>query len=285
MPLYYAILTGLALFFPITANQKSSLFFEYIYLTNYTRFFKDPQVMGWAWSLCVEEHFYFTVPILLLLLARMRTHAGRLVTLGLAWSSCLAIKLGMLYGDPTIRDPAQIFPRMYLPTHTRFDTLVAGIFLAYVQYNFGDELKRFFARRAARLSFYAMAFLGFYVLMSKHIFWGDTYLWNVLTWGSVTSITYVTLILPLINSDGIAQRILGSRVMYLMATLSYGIYLLHVPICERWVVPIARSIHAPFALVWPVSVLLLVGFSTALAYVLHLLIEKPFLRLRERIAR
>lgn len=284
MPLYYVILTALATLFPITDNQKQSLVYEYVYLTNYTRLFKEAQVMGWAWSLCVEEHFYFTVPLLLLALAAMRSHGARLLTLGLAWSSALVVRLALLYLDPTMRDPGVIFARMYLPTHTRFDTLIAGIFLAYVQYNFQAELGRLFARRSVRLASYAIAFLGFWILMSKNIF-GDTYLWNVLTWGTVTSITYVALILPLINSDGIAQRILGSRPMYALATLSYGIYLLHVPICERLVVPIARSIHAPFSLVWPASLALLVLLSAAFAYVLHLLVEKPFLRLRERIAR
>jgi len=284
MPLYYFILTALAVVFPLTQNQKHALVFEYLYLTNYYHF-KDVQVMGWAWSLCVEEHFYFTVPLLLLLLARLRSHAARIGLLAVLALTCLGIRLSMLYLDPSIRDPFEIFRRMYLPTHTRFDTLIAGIFLAYLQYNFTPDLREIFARRGPRIAAYAVAAIGFWILMSKRIFGGDTYLWNVLTWGTVTSITYIALLLPLINSDGLAQRLLGSKPMYWLATLSYGIYLLHVPICEGLVVPIAHRMHAPFAVVWPASLAMLVAFSTIFAYVLHLLVEKPFLLLRERIAR
>jgi hypothetical protein len=41
----------------------------------------------------------------------------------------------------------------------------------------------------------------------------------------------------------------------------------------------------PLLVLWPISLAMLVAFSSALAYVLHLVIEKPFLRLRERISR
>ena len=38
------------------------------------------------------------------------------------------------------------------------------------------------------------------------------------------------------------------------------------------------------AIVWPVSLVALMGASLAVAYVLHVLVEKPSLRLRERLA-
>jgi peptidoglycan/LPS O-acetylase OafA/YrhL len=38
------------------------------------------------------------------------------------------------------------------------------------------------------------------------------------------------------------------------------------------------------AIVWPMSVALLMALSLGLAYVMHVLIEKPSLRIRERIA-
>jgi peptidoglycan/LPS O-acetylase OafA/YrhL len=176
---------------------------------------------------------------------------------------------------------------MYLPTHTRFDTLVAGIFLAYVQYNFKDQLRAFFSRRAARLPFYFGSGVCFWILMQPHLFGLENlFLWNALTWGTVSSLAYVLLLFPMLSSEGIAQRGLGSTFMYRLATLSYGIYLVHVPVCERMVVPIARRMAGlPMWLLWPGSVLALVVFATMVAYVLHLLVEKPFLRLRERLSR
>lgn len=286
-PLYWAILTGLTLLWA-TAQQRRDVVWEYSFLTNYWPF-KEPQVMGWAWSLCVEEHFYLGVPVILWLLHRLGSHRARLALLGAAWASCLGVRLWMVLGRTWVVgwDDPKLFHDMYLPTHTRYDTLVAGIFLGYVQHYFAGELRRFFARRAARLAFYAAAGAGFCFLLSPKIL-GDLFLWDALTWGSVTSVTYVCLLLPMLSSGGLAQRALGSRPMYALATLSYGMYLVHVPVCERAVVPLARTVVArhpvPMWILWPASVAALVAFAACVAYGLHLLVEKPFLRLRERIA-
>jgi peptidoglycan/LPS O-acetylase OafA/YrhL len=42
--------------------------------------------------------------------------------------------------------------------------------------------------------------------------------------------------------------------------------------------------HVPMMIVWPVALLALLASSLALAYVMHVVIEKPSLRLRERLA-
>lgn len=285
-PLYYAILTFLAIAWA-SSQQRRDVIWEYLFLTNYFPF-KEPQVMGWAWSLCVEEHFYLTVPIILWLLHRLRSHPARISLLVVMWLSALAIRLWFVLGHAWRIgwDDPKIFHDMYLPTHTRFDTLVAGIFLAYVQYEFKDRLRTFFSRRMARLPFYLGALGCLYVLMRPHLFGIDRlFVWDALTWGTVSSLMYVLLLLPLLNSDGIAQSALGSSVMYRLATLSYGIYLVHVPVCERLVIPLAKSVQAPMWILWPGALIALVLFATMIAYVLHLLVEKPFLRLRERIAR
>ncbi len=285
-PLYYAILTVLTLLWA-SAQQRHDVVWEYIFLTNYFPF-KEPQVMGWAWSLCVEEHFYLTVPLILVLLHRLRSHRSRIALLVIVWLSALAIRLTMLH-TRTWRigwDDPKLFHDMYLPTHTRFDTLIAGIFLAYVQYNFKDELRTFFSRRPTRLAFYFGSGVCFWILMQpKLLGLENLFLWNALTWGTVSSLAYVLLLFPMLNSEGIAQRGLGSAFMYRLATLSYGIYLVHVPVCERIIIPIARHLVAlPMWILWPASVLGLVGCATMVAYGLHLLVEKPFLRLRERFA-
>jgi peptidoglycan/LPS O-acetylase OafA/YrhL len=286
-PLYYAILTALTLLWA-SAAQKGHVWREYAFLTNYWPY-KDPQVMGWAWSLCVEEHFYLTVPIILWLLHKLRSHRVRIALLVMMWLSALAIRLWFIHSRPLVVgwDDPSVFHDMYLPTHTRFDTLVAGIFLAYVQHQFGDRLRAFFGSRWARLPFYLGALGCLYVLMRPYIFGMERlFLWDALTWGTISSLMYVLLLLPLLNSDGIAQRVLGSSFMYRLATLSYGIYLVHVPVCERIVVPLAKRLAGTSMwILWPGAVLGLVACATIVAYGLHLIVEKPFLRLRERLAR
>ena len=71
-----------------------------------------------------------------------------------------------------------------------------------------------------------------------------------------------------------------------MATLGYGVYLVHIPVADHLIVPYAKKLyadHAPMLLVWAGSVATLVLASLAFAYVLHILVEKPCLALRDRL--
>jgi peptidoglycan/LPS O-acetylase OafA/YrhL len=72
-----------------------------------------------------------------------------------------------------------------------------------------------------------------------------------------------------------------------MATLGYGVYLVHIPVIDHVMVPLARAAqgrHWSMLFVWPLVLVATMALSMALAYVLHVLVEKPALRLRERFA-
>ena len=72
-----------------------------------------------------------------------------------------------------------------------------------------------------------------------------------------------------------------------LATLGYGVYLVHIPLCDQVIVPAARAMQErqwPMIIIWPTALTALMVSSLALAYVMHIVIEKPSLRLRERLA-
>jgi peptidoglycan/LPS O-acetylase OafA/YrhL len=110
---------------------------------------------------------------------------------------------------------------------------------------------------------------------------------HLFAWGTVTSVMYFGWLLLLLHGErGWITRALSHPLFRRVATLGYGVYLVHIPLCDHVIVPLARSLqgHVSMALVWPASVVLLMASSLVLAYVLHVLVEKPALRLRERIA-
>ena len=77
------------------------------------------------------------------------------------------------------------------------------------------------------------------------------------------------------------------RIHQVLATLGYGVYLVHIPLCDHVIVPAARAMearHVPMIIVWPAALTGLLVSSLALAYVMHVVIEKPALRVRERLA-
>jgi peptidoglycan/LPS O-acetylase OafA/YrhL len=112
---------------------------------------------------------------------------------------------------------------------------------------------------------------------------------HVFAWGSVTSIMYFGWLLLLIHGDteGWLSRALSFRIFRPIATLGYGVYLVHIPLCDYVIVPFARSLeahHWPMTIVWPLSLVLLLASSLAVGYVMHIAIEKPSLWVRQKLA-
>jgi len=112
---------------------------------------------------------------------------------------------------------------------------------------------------------------------------------HVFAWGTVTSIMYFGWLLLLIHGDteGWIHRALSLHVFRKIATLGYGVYLVHIPLCDQLIVPGARALearHVPMAVVWPAALIALLLSSLGLAYVMHVVIEKPSLRVREWLA-
>src|SRR5262249_58315690 len=104
---------------------------------------------------------------------------------------------------------------------------------------------------------------------------------------SVTSVMYFGWLLLLLHAEaGWIHRALSWPFFRRYATLGYGVYLVHIPLCDHVLVPIARALqgHVSMLIVWPVSVIGLMALSGGLGYVMHVLIEKPSLRIPERIA-
>jgi peptidoglycan/LPS O-acetylase OafA/YrhL len=292
-PSYYVVLTGLVLFTllseGLTALHRQNLPFEYAYLTNYRKIGRDTLMMLWAWSLALEEQFYLTVPLLFFALQRLRRDGVRLALLTTFWASALVVRLTVYLRGHDWRYP-DLYDALYFKTHTRFDTLVAGILLAYVQRRYGASIARWLESPGARAALAMPSLACLWILMQPWIF-GEEHmlLVRVFSWGTLTSIMYFGWTLLLLNGqDGWMQRALSLPVFRRFATLGYGVYLVHIPVCDVLVRPLARTLIKtrgwPMPVVWPLAVVVLVGASLAVGYVLHVLVEKPSLRIRERLA-
>jgi peptidoglycan/LPS O-acetylase OafA/YrhL len=288
-PAYYVVLTLLALASHLDDAQRRHLWLEYAYLSNYVLVHRDQLVMVWGWSLSLEEQFYLCVPLLFFGLKMLRTDAWRLTLLGVFWLSALAIRL-TLYRVHTEWSPQELYDHLYFRTHTRFDTLVCGIVLAYVQQRWGAAIARRLEAPSARAAL-ALPSLGCLWLLVNPWVFGDKelILMRVVSWGTLTSLMYVGWILLLLDGGpGWIARLLAAPFWRRLATLGYGVYLLHIPMCDHAVAPLARTLvrehQWPMALVWPLSVIALFAASLAAAYLLHIAVEKPWLRIRDRVA-
>jgi peptidoglycan/LPS O-acetylase OafA/YrhL len=160
-PAYYVVLTLLVLVSPLSDLQRRHLWLEYAYLSNYVPVHRDQLVVLWGWSLSLEEQFYLCVPLLFFGLTKLRSDAWRLGLLGLFWVSALVVRLVLFRLHPGW-SPQELYDSLYFRTHTRFDTLVCGIVLAYVQQRWAGALARRLDAPSARaaLALPALGCLG-----------------------------------------------------------------------------------------------------------------------------
>jgi peptidoglycan/LPS O-acetylase OafA/YrhL len=289
-PSYYLLLTLLALTLPLTADQRHNLWLEYTYLTNYGMpLIPGKLVMAWGWSLALEEQFYLSVPLLFFALYKLRGDGARLTLLGTLWISALVVRLVLYLRNPHW-DEAAMYDYLYYRTHTRFDTLIAGIALAYTQFRFKEPITRWLESPFNRALLALPAAACLYVLMQPWLFglkWVG--LVHVFSWGTLTSLMYLCWALLLLNGGvGWIHKGLSWPGFRKIATLGYGVYLVHLPLCEFLVSRVSKFLVErrawPLGIVWPAAVLGLFALSLAVSYCLHIMVEKPSLRLRERIA-
>jgi peptidoglycan/LPS O-acetylase OafA/YrhL len=291
-PSYWVTLTVLSVTMAfagtLTPTLRRHLPFEYGYLTNFLAPIRKDVVMVWGWSLALEEQFYLVVPLLFFVLRRLRTDRMRIALLCVMWACGLAMRLIVFLRYRPWTD-TELYHALYFRTYTRFDTLVAGIVLAFVHARYRDVIARWLEHPFHRALLALPSLTCLWVLLRPWIF-GEKNMQvvHVFAWGSVTSIMYFGWTLLLLHgTGGWIHRSLSRPVFRRLATLGYGIYLVHIPMCDHVVVPAARALiarHAPLWLLWPVSLATALVTSAALAYAMHLLIEKPSLWVRDKIA-
>jgi peptidoglycan/LPS O-acetylase OafA/YrhL len=232
-----------------------------------------------AWSLCVEEHFYLALPLVVLLLLRrpsVRKSCGFAIVL-LAAGVALRFWLWSHYLKPAYDDGDQFailyWKLIYYPSYARLDGLIAGVALAATSIFRPDWWKRFTSHGNLLLA------LGALILGGAVWFFQD-----------MTSFAASVVEFPILaagfglmaasalsdNSILAKSRVPGATAL---ATLAYSIYLTHKEVMHMDRELFGGHVQMNGAMGWAiyVSTILLAGA------ILYLSVERPFLILRERL--
>lgn len=243
---------------------------EAAFIQNYT-----VQLWGHTWSLAVEEHFYLLVGLCVFL--RIRTNQGSkdiFRGIGKVFFTvavvCLALRITRSIMYPGIRN-------QWL-THLRMDSLLFGVFLSYL-YTFHNEstVAWLRARWKKVLAISLVLIAPALVTPIDNIYTqtlGFTSLY--LGYGGV-------MMLLLISADKQLPRVLSAplSVVASIGSYSYSIYLWHVAVMT-WGPKLCRGILGDEP---SVTIYLLFSLVTSVivGIVMAMLVESPFLRLRDRI--
>lgn len=228
-----------------------------------------------AWSLCVEEHFYLALPLLIAALMRKPRTSRAIVLVACVVMFGIALRAWLV-----ARYPDAVWQKIYYPTYTRLDGLVAGVSLAAVRV-FRPGWWARLEHRGHALLFAGVECVAAEVWMLRRYDLGNSEgsaKWAVIVGFPLLAWGLGMIVASALSRNGLLARwrVPGAQTL---ATLAFSLYLTHKEIAHlvRTVFP-----HITDAKGWQ-SWMLYTVFCLAAAALLYLLVERPALRLRDRI--
>ena len=246
---------------------------DWAFLSNYT-----PGRVDGGWSLSTEEQFYILAPIAILLCSRFLKVRGWMIALvtSLIAVSCVRWWTAhrMLANGVSV---ARLKTDMYTPFHLHNEGLTVGLMIALIAVSAPTLLDGRSARKTRVVAVAALISLVAVVLRAANgiVF---PFLALALIYGSAVTV--------LLTAGTRRMTIFESRIFYLTSRLSYGMYLLHFTVLRSVAPHVARALkyvggQNPVTAV--LTLIATVACSALFAVVTFVLIEHPFLVLRDQL--
>lgn len=279
----YLLVVGIYFLFPIL-REREGLASLWRYLTFTQNFGLDLRYFGTfshAWSLCIEEQFYFFLPLTLLLLLSVRAFKKGYVLLIAFFIAGFILRL---YSWNSLVEPLidtqgfglAWYEWIYYPTYCRLDGLLAGVSIAAI-FQFVPNVKRWVEARGN-----VFFTISIFVLIGAYFLCLDEFSFEASIFGfPLVALGYAFMVIAAISPTCLLYKI-RSKATASIATLSYGIYLIH-KITIHSTQPIFSSLD--FEPDSSVVFLACIVTSFIAAWVLNVIVEKPMLKIRNNILR
>lgn len=273
------ITVGLYYSFPVF-REKEALPLVWKFLTftqNLGLDLKDFGTFSHAWSLCVEEHFYFFLPLILISLQLSKLFKKSywlIIVLFLFGFAIRTYSFNELY-LPKIDDENNWmywYKYIYYPTYNRLDGLLVGVSIAGIYQflpNFWNKISRFGNQ---------FLFFSIFVLLGAYFLCEDPHSYYSSVFGfPIIAIGYGFMTIGAISPSNFLFK-WNSKITTFIATLSYAIYLTH-----KGIIHMTHQLLANFKIENNLMLLICIVTCILGAYLLNLFIEKPFMKLRNKI--
>ena len=279
IPIYYFII-AIYFSFPFF-REKEALPPLWKFLTFTQNFGTDTSKFGTfshVWSLCVEEHFYLFFPFILIFLLNKNLFKKSYWILIVLFLSGFVIRFSLwqIYFTPNelVQQTRGYWVKIiYAPTYNRLDGLLIGVCIAAI-YQFLPKIWG----NISRFGNYLLI-VGVLILTGAYFFCTELSAFSTTVIGfPLLAVGYGFLVAGAISPDSFLYK-WSSKITTLIATLSYGIYLSH-----KGIIHMIQEIFSNWGIDRNSNLMLLISmaFCVLIAWLLHLAIEKPFMKLRDR---
>lgn len=228
-----------------------------------------------TWFICVQEHFYFFWPMLILFVPNK--YLLRVLFACILFSIMLKLGICYVFQERSLRS-LQVDHDFF----TYLDLYSIGGVLGYFTFYNYQKIVDFNLRipNFAKLAYFAFVlfFLKFYHLFNVYS------VFSKLIWNSVIGLVFVLLLLFFIPSDSkikFTERSVFSK----LGKMSYSLYLLHL-IVIHLTLRFFDANEIQITSIFNLTLFLLITMlgSLAVSLVTYNFVEKPFLRLKSKIA-
>ncbi|MDX0532992.1 acyltransferase family protein [Sinorhizobium medicae] len=291
-PAFFVVL-GLYAIFPVLRDAPT-MQSVWSFATFTVNFDFDPRVgraFTQAWSLCVEEHFYLVLPLLVMLLHRRIGMGSALLIAGAMMIAGTVLRytiwesqVGVLVDAGKLRDAFAVYLRdVYYPTYTRLDGLMFGVILAALRFFKPELYKRYAPPHVALpvgIAFVVTALVLFSIrgpLEGANLFLVFQAQLGAVGGFPLISVGIALILGAMLDLEHVLKRwpVPGAVIV---ATLSYSLYLTH-----KSVFHVDRLIFGEENLQGGFGLLVYLATSFAAATVLWFCVERTFLLLRDRV--
>ncbi|PJZ59758.1 acyltransferase [Leptospira adleri] len=236
---------------------------DFFYISNYTQ--HRLSLVGW--SLSIEEQFYVLLPFISTFLLLKLKPPRRILLLVILYLIPLSFRFFYLLKNSDIS--------VLIYSHTRVDSLIVGMILAEIQIS---SLKT----KKSKLIENSIPVFGFFILLIGHVFSLDHWFRRTIGF-NLFNIGYSMLIFASIQTESAISSILGSPFLRPIARLSYTMYLWNILIAGIAISKVLSGVAAPSTGEFIMAVLAAIFYCFLSSWILYLLIERPFLILKEKI--
>lgn len=282
LPAYWVVLTILVFIYPFIGRPISFGLGASFYLFIQNLISPHPHFFNEAWSLSVEEWFYLTTPLAILVAYRLFPRVDRyklLLRTFVVYILVFTLARVFNYCDPKhAADPDMGIRKVVI---YRLDAIMYGVLIALLLRNSNS-----FVSRHKRSLFWLGVVSSIVVVCLLYMFGGGVTAY--LQYAPFYRIFLYTLIplsfcllLPYASEYVIqrAQPNIVERAVSYTSRISYSIYLTHFNIFTLLGFSRYHFNNYGYAIAFYV---LYIGCMMAISHLLHICIERPFLRLRDR---